>query len=389
MPPSADISLGIHTLLLAAGLVQGLVLGASLALNGRRRNRAVVFLGLALVTFSLTLIDDVLFESRLLLRFPFLADVFSIFIFLPAPLLYLYVRSMTNPERRLRTVDFAHFVPFVLLVIALIPELLRPLSQRLADVQALYYRDDFYFNIFITLPLMQVFAYLGAIAWQLVRHTRRVREEFSSLDSKTLRWVWALPATCLSAAVIWLISYWLRWPLGLSLLDIAFAVGVYAFGYLGWRQPAIPAGSAAESESVSRDSSKPKYAKSTLTAEQIEAIRSRLLDCLHRDKPFLDSELTLSSLAARLGISPHNLSRVINDGLNTSFFDLINSHRVREAQRLLSDPARGGLTILAIAFDAGFKSKSAFNASFRRHTGMTPSAFLDESRPDRIGGPGV
>jgi AraC-like DNA-binding protein len=377
---STEPILGLHTLLLVIGLVQGLFLGMSLVLHGRKRTRADILLGLFVITYSLMLIDDVLFETRLLLRFPYWTDVFSLFIFLPAPLIYLYVRSMTNPERPIRRGDLVHAIPFLLLAIFTMPEYFAPFQARLIDVRQMYQADRFYFNLAIVLPLTQLIGYFVAIAVLLARHTGRVNREFSSLSAVSLRWVRWFLTVYLLVAVTWMVSYCFRWSFGLQVLDLAFLVGVYAFGYRGWSQPPIPATVSSMSsggDDQPRSGQTPKYAKSALTPEQMLDIQNRLLAHLEGERPFLDPELSLSMLAGQLDVLPHNLSRIINESLNTTFFNLINGFRVREAQRLLSDPCNREMKVLAVAFEAGFKSKSAFNAAFRYHTGLTPSAFRD------------
>ena len=71
------------------------------------------------------------------------------------------------------------------------------------------------------------------------------------------------------------------------------------------------------------------------------------------------------------------LSQIINERLNKNFFELVNAHRIKEAKKRLLDPDAEPLTILAIAFEVGFNSKSAFNAAFKKYTRMTPTQFRE------------
>ena len=96
---------------------------------------------------------------------------------------------------------------------------------------------------------------------------------------------------------------------------------------------------------------------------------------MEREKPYLDANLTLQELAGRVSISLNHLSQLLNERLNQTFFDFVNSYRVQEAKRELCNPAKAHLTILAIAYDVGFNSKSSFNSAFKKHTGITPSEF--------------
>src|SRR6185503_18480018 len=90
--------------------------------------------------------------------------------------------------------------------------------------------------------------------------------------------------------------------------------------------------------------------------------------------------LTLGELAARAGLSSHNLSQLLNEELGRSFFDYINSHRVEEVKRCLLDAAYDRQTLLDIAMASGFSSKTAFNTAFRQHAGTTPSEFRRKNR---------
>lgn len=119
----------------------------------------------------------------------------------------------------------------------------------------------------------------------------------------------------------------------------------------------------------------PKYARSALSDDAVKRVVIRLQAHLAEDRPYLDGSLRLADVARSVGATTHHLSQAINQELGRSFFDLVNEYRVEEAQRLLADPARDTHTILAIAYDAGFNTKSAFNAAFKKRTGQTPSAY--------------
>ena len=96
---------------------------------------------------------------------------------------------------------------------------------------------------------------------------------------------------------------------------------------------------------------------------------------MNKEKPFLESDLTLSGLANKLFITPHELSQVINERLNQNFFEFINHYRVEEAKNMIIDPANKSLKMAVIGFNVGFNSTSAFNTAFKKHTRVTPSQF--------------
>jgi AraC-like DNA-binding protein len=100
---------------------------------------------------------------------------------------------------------------------------------------------------------------------------------------------------------------------------------------------------------------------------------ARLLAHMEATRPYLESELTLGELAAQLRTNTSWLSRVINTGCGQNFNDFINEYRVCEAERRLRDPQFRHYTLLAVALEAGFNSKSTFNRVFKKLRGQTPS----------------
>jgi AraC-like DNA-binding protein len=163
-------------------------------------------------------------------------------------------------------------------------------------------------------------------------------------------------------------------------LPLGGTIIIYGLAYLGLRQPETTAGSDAPTpaDEVAVQPAK-KYEKSTLTSERSEFYLKKLLSIMETEKPYTDGDLTLSKLASKLSISAHHLSQIINERLKQNFFDFVNTYRVAEAKRKLVDPAKKHYSLLAIAEEVGFNSKSAFNVAFKKQTNMTPSEFRKAS----------
>jgi AraC-like DNA-binding protein len=106
---------------------------------------------------------------------------------------------------------------------------------------------------------------------------------------------------------------------------------------------------------------------------------SKLSDLMDVRKPYLDSELNLIRLAELAEMTPHQLSYIINAGFNENFFQFINKYRVEKAKELLVQDEMNKLSILGIAFEAGFNSKTSFNTTFKKFTAQTPSEFKARS----------
>ncbi|OGX89986.1 helix-turn-helix domain-containing protein [Hymenobacter coccineus] len=113
-------------------------------------------------------------------------------------------------------------------------------------------------------------------------------------------------------------------------------------------------------------------------APELLAWRDKLLALMAEEQPWLEPELTLTEVAKRLRITPGLLSKVINTGCGQNFSDFVNAYRVREAQRLLADPRFAHYSLVGVALESGFNSRSTFNRVFKKVVGQAPSEL---SRP--------
>ena len=120
---------------------------------------------------------------------------------------------------------------------------------------------------------------------------------------------------------------------------------------------------------------RPGEKKALLPPEKAEEARRRLLVLFETDRIHLREDLSLRDLAGELGVTPHQLSWLINDVLGLSFSSLVNGYRVAAAKARLADPSLNSATILGVGLEAGFGTKAAFNRAFKKHTGMTPSEY--------------
>ncbi|MEZ5000195.1 MAG: AraC family transcriptional regulator [Bacteroidales bacterium] len=129
-----------------------------------------------------------------------------------------------------------------------------------------------------------------------------------------------------------------------------------------------------------QDDEKQKYYRSGLTSKASEKLLKQLLEYMDKEKPYLDRDLTIHNLSDMTGIPKHHITQVLNETYQRNFFMFINEYRVKEVIRRMEDPANSNFTILAIAYDSGFNSKSTFNTIFKSITGKTPSDFIKALR---------
>jgi AraC-like DNA-binding protein len=395
------ITLGWLQIAALLGAVQGFFLTVVLA--AQRRNRtANRLLAVAMFAFSIHLATVVYHAAGWEPRFPHFFGAAYPLPLLYGPLIYLYAVTASDRIRGFRWYDGLHFLPFGLVMLVSLPVYLMSGAEKLAFYHELQQgARPLLLRVVDPLKIVSGVGYTVATIRFLLRHRALVKESYASLEPVNLQWLLRLG---LAGALIWGLAtvFELMPRSDLALLRrgddavaLALAVLVYWIGYMALRQPEIfnfagldrapvaetappPASSAQSSETASRP-----YERSGLSEREAAALKDSLLSLMAAVKPYRDSDLTLADLAGRLGTTPHRLSQVLNTQLNQTFYDFVNAWRVREVQRRMADEGSRNLTILSLALDAGFASKSTFNHVFRQHTGQTPSAWRKSiNRPE-------
>ena len=117
------------------------------------------------------------------------------------------------------------------------------------------------------------------------------------------------------------------------------------------------------------------YAESKLSDEEKHRIAQKLMLYFDTKQPYLDRELTISSLAAQLGTQRYKLTEVLNSELHKNFYRFVNEYRIEKAKAMLTDRSNDKLSIEAIGYDCGFNSKTTFFTVFKSFTGLTPMQY--------------
>ena len=151
----------------------------------------------------------------------------------------------------------------------------------------------------------------------------------------------------------------------------------FVYSFYGIKQPVI-FGLELKPDTIYKTEQE-KYVKSGLKEEQANRYLKILISFVEEKKPFLDRDLTIQDLSSLTSIPRHYITQILNEKHKKNFFTFINQYRVKEVIERFSDPRFNHYTILAIAFDAGFNSKTTFNSIFKSQTGLTPSEFRQKA----------
>ena len=297
------------------------------------------------------------------------------------PLIYLYVLKITGSENKLSWKDFLHFLPLILQQAALILEIKESLRTGAATYDTQIFKQMS--SILHLTGFISVIVYLYLSLRLIERFYQQLKFNNESDRSRVeLQWLRRLLLGLGLAWLLWIpftavdFFYYHRQlsiqaydPLYLFLAIILIRIAAKVL----FRPELELAGSANPISKLSSQAvlkQKGAWLKKTMVANMF----------------YQDAELTLSSLAEKLEIQPKELSRIVNTGLKKNFNDFINEYRVKDAIMKMQDPAFDHITLLGIAFDAGFNSKSTFNRIFKQMTGKSPveyKAELKKERPNR------
>lgn len=123
---------------------------------------------------------------------------------------------------------------------------------------------------------------------------------------------------------------------------------------------------------------KTKKKKELLDEDEVKMYSARLLKHIEEAKPYLDPDLSLRSLAGQIDIHPNQLSWLLNESMGKNFNEFINHYRVEAFKKISKDPSKAHITLIVLAYESGFNSKTVFNTYFKKETGLTPKQFLKQ-----------
>nr|WP_299338741.1 helix-turn-helix domain-containing protein [Allomuricauda sp.] len=294
-------------------------------------------------------------------------------IFIHGPILYFYTLSLTTFSFELNPKIGLHAIPFLI-----------AFSLLTAPI---FYDEGVNFqlrNSLLICKMISLLVYVILVLRILFAHKKNVDDIFSNTEEKHLTWLFlvALGVLCLwTIAVVSLFLdrvMYLKIPqYGGLLTNIASSIFLFVIGYFGVKQPSlfVEYSKKVSTYRLEKENTKSKYEKSGLTEKQAIAIHRKTVELMNHEKSYLNPELTLYSLAAQLQVLPNHLSQAINSIEKKNFFDFINYYRIHEVKKCLESNEKGQLTLLGIAFECGFNSKTSFNRTFKKTEGMTPSEF--------------
>ncbi|WP_128546773.1 helix-turn-helix domain-containing protein [Larkinella soli] len=330
----------------------------------------VLAIWLVLIAVNLSAVWVV--ERGLEARFTLLLSLSECTGLLHGPVLWHYTLALTRPGTRLKIPANGHLLPFAVAGLCLPPFAHRPEVHQVTAAAG----------------ILSVGGYALAVLKELNRHRRATEQVFSYVETVRLNWLRHTIFYLLIMLMIGLgsqlvfaftpvrLAHYGNWYSDLFLITM-----VWLISFHGVRQHTIFSAALPVSEPAVPSEAEPgetRYQNSGLKEEEARRLIAEVRKIMTDRRPYLDPELTLFKLAELTGLPAHHLSQVINSQTGRNFFDFVNHYRVLALKEALARGAARQFTLTALAFDAGFNSKTSFNRAFKKFTGKTAREYLQE-----------
>lgn len=344
------------------------------------------WLGAYLLLVGLFLLDDSLVVYGIYEQHPQAIGALNMPIFALAPTLFMAISQFVAVDRRLRKRDIWHFLPFILFFLLSLPFLFSSDEIKLHELANLDEPMDFVDQTLLLMVAIQMVVYLIFSFLKLKKHQKNIENITASTAEINLDWLLYFLYSVAAMVLIWFFEQFLMpYQQAASWYTPVYLIAIFCLGYFALRQKEVFPFSKKEAveieEIFSENETRAAAARRQISSpEKLESLKIQLLQKMETQKPHLDPELNLPGLAQKMGLSVHEMSELVNDGFGENFAQFVNRYRVEESKVLLLSEKHTHLSMVGIAFEAGFNSKTAFNTAFKKMTGVSPTNFVNTAK---------
>jgi AraC-like DNA-binding protein len=366
-----------------SGLIQNFILAGILFFRRGDRLLANRLLSATILIVNAHLAYLMVLDTNSDNLFPFLLWVPYSFLSAIGPLIFYYTKSLTEADFSISKTKVTVFIP-VAIEVGL--QAVMIVQSILGDM--LFYNTPLYFYVtpvFYLWAAVSILYYIRLSLGIINSHEGRVLKSFSNLKEITLIWLRKLIIYYRLFWIVWVpfvVLFLLFFRFQLLYLGVVLAlyflmlILIYLTLWIGlenWGHGSLifvrPDEEKTENKNFTR-----------LTMTEIQEHIGRINRAMALEKIYLNENLSLKEFAFHVKADPNLISFILNNHLNNNFYDFVNNYRIEEVKTKLNDPAYKHLTILGVALESGFNSKTTFNRVFRQVTGITPTEFQKKDR---------
>lgn len=367
------MTFSLFDLLLVIISSQGLFLLIAIQLMPNKNKEANRSLALLLAIASIMLLGRVLLDHIQNPYFFRFGGVVDTMIYLFGPFLYIYIRRLTFREEKTFRLNWLHYIPaisyfgYFVWSLTVSNKVMRAFHQS-GNANILYF-----FVILIGMISMTVYIIKSYL---LFRVFKKNQASEISYDQHISKYILSLLIALSCFVILWVFSFvtiaffkvYFRY-INYDTMWISSSLLMYFVGFYSLTQPHIFRVPITTVTSTEKN-------KKRLKEEEVENIQKQIERTMQKEKAYLASDLSLSGLAKTLDTTSNNLSWVLNQIYQKSFYEFVNEYRVQDFINRIKNNDHKQLTIFSIALEVGFNSKSTFNKAFKTITKETPSAYI-------------
>ncbi len=350
----------LHTFFLSALMSMGMLL------SDRKKVKNQIFFGLFLA-FSLLIFYFFLYESNLVESHPYLSVLCLPGMFLIGPMIYFLTLYSVNKTFEFSKKQRWHVLPAII-----------SLPLGIIAVYFFGFQHSSIFFDFFGNELILILGFFGSFSFMFylvsagkkliisyLWHFKNIKNEPSALASFILFDIF-LAGSVTDSLTLFTGNY-----IYLQLSELLLSTCVILLFFVNLIYPGF-------NVTISNVVEREKHKRSYLSHIDTKSLKHKIDELMDSKEEFLDEHLTLEKLASLCNVTTHQLSEFINEFYNKNFTSFVNEYRIEKAKELILKKPE--YTFLAVAFEVGFNSKSAFNEAFRKITGQTPSQFKNKCR---------
>ncbi|MCR9251759.1 MAG: AraC family transcriptional regulator [bacterium] len=363
-----------YDIILVPGIAQGIFLSFMLFRLDKRNISANRILAIIIAMAAVMLIGRMVwarYPPDLSYQWSLIPDT-TIFLF--GPLIYFYIKRLLFKEEN--GIPFFHFIPAITHLV--IVGIMFQYSKQ--DYDLLIYKGHLN-SYFLTLE--EIAIVLNIIYWilgyLLIRKYLKQGSENLSFKQNTVNYLLYLHFAILICLAMWPIGFvhrvWFRGSLSFIDYDLIWTtipLFIYVVGYYALKQP--------ELFRLHIETPTAKLQINRLKDEETNQLKKALEMVINEEKIYLKNDLTLSMLAKSIGASSNNVSWLLNEVYGKSFYDYINGLRIGEFIAKIENREHSKKTLLALAMEVGFNSKSTFNKAFKLEKDSSPSEYIKNNQ---------
>lgn len=361
-------------LLVLFGALQGLLFGLILLFN--RKHPGAKFLSVFMLVFAYNGVETFNWSSGLD-RYIFFFDLFPcVLIYAVGPSLYLYVATLLHPEKALTArKTLVHYIPV----------LFQFLFRFVTIAYVILWETDLYRGSISPNALNNVYwlyseplsvtVFLVYLTTTVYIFRKKQKADTIRLISKEAQqvvrgWIKALLACMIVLGIAWPLTVLAPHIIKFNTPEYYYPIEIALVFFIYW----IALAGYHRTQQIYRQVTVSNIPDPSLMEESLAKLRH----AMEVDKLYLDPELTVSKVAAHVGISSKTISSLLNQHVEKSFNDFVNGYRVQQVQEKLIAQSHENLTIYGIALEAGFNSQATFQRAFKNIAGMSPREYINQ-----------